>query len=73
MKDPYLIHASSPTTYKSINKDKAKIRNQQNIKLNTGAKEIQQVNPGGLTTAKASGPYFCKPTNFHGYYISRFS
>ena len=32
-------------------------RTQQYIKLNTRAKEIQQVNPGGLTTAKASGPY----------------
>ena len=30
---------------------------QQYIKLNTEAKEIQQVNLGGLTTAKASGPY----------------
>ena len=27
--------------------DKAKIRTQEYIKLNTGAKEIQQVNPGG--------------------------
>ena len=29
-----------------IKGDKAKIRTQQLIKLNTGAKEIQQVNPG---------------------------
>ena len=35
--------------------DKAKIRTQQCIKMNTGAKEIKQVNPVGLTTAKASG------------------
>ena len=27
--------------------DKAKIRTQQYIKLNTGAKDIQQLNPGG--------------------------
>ena len=27
--------------------DKVKIRTQQCIKLNTGAKEMQQVNPGG--------------------------
>ena len=34
------------------------IRTKQLIKLNTGAKEIQQVKtPVGLTTAKASGPY----------------
>ena len=36
---------------KHINKDKqwdkAKIRTQQWIKLNSGAKEIQQANPGG--------------------------
>ena len=30
---------------------------QQYIKLNTRAKEIQQVTPVGLTTAKASGPH----------------
>ena len=36
-----------------IKGDKAKIRTQQYIKLNTGAKEIQQVIPVGLTTAKA--------------------
>ena len=49
MKDPQLINASSPGTYKSIyNKEiKAKIRTQQKIKLNTGAKEIQQLGPGG--------------------------
>ena len=48
MKDPYLINASSPRTYKSRYKkgDKAKIRTQQLIKLNTRANEIQQVNPG---------------------------
>ena len=46
MKDPLLINASFPRTYKSRYKgDKAKIRTQQQIKLNTGANEIQQVNP----------------------------
>ena len=29
---------------------------QQYIELNTGAKEIQQLNPGGLTKDMASGP-----------------
>ena len=45
MKDLLLIHASSPRTYKSRYKkgDKAKIRTQQYIQLNTGAIEIQQV------------------------------
>ena len=59
MKDSLLIHASSSGTYKSRYKkgDKAKIRNQQYINLNTGAKEIQQVNPGGPDTSQASGPY----------------
>ena len=30
---------------------------QKHIILNTGVKEIQQVNTVGLTTSKASGPY----------------
>ena len=49
MKDPLLIHASSPRTYKSRYQkgDKAKVRTQQYIKLNTGATEIQRVNPSG--------------------------
>ena len=34
-----------------IKGDKAKIRTQLFIKLNTGAKEIQQVNCGGYTAA----------------------
>ena len=35
--------------------DKAKIRTQQYIKLNTGEKGIQQVNPVALTADKTSG------------------
>ena len=44
MKDNELIHELSPRTYKSRYKMEIK---QQYIKLNTGAKEIQQLNPGG--------------------------
>ena len=48
MKSPLLIHELSPRIYKSRYKkdDKAKIMTQQYIKLNTRAKEIQQLNPG---------------------------
>ena len=48
MKDPKSIHESFSRTYKSRYKgDIAKIKTQQYIKLNTGAKEIQQLNPDG--------------------------
>ena len=53
MKDPSLIYESSPSTHQSRNNkksDKTKIWNQQNIQLNTVAKEIQQLNPVSLTT-----------------------
>ena len=36
--------------------DKAKIRTQQYIKLNTGAKEIQQVNLGGPDNSQSIRP-----------------
>ena len=39
-----------------IKGDKAKIRTQQYIKLNTGAKEIQQVNPGGPDNSQSIRP-----------------
>ena len=39
-----------------INQDKAKLRTQQLIKLNTGAKEIQQVNPGGPGSSQSIRP-----------------
>ena len=57
-KDPLLINASSPRTYKSRYKKeiKSKIRIQQKIKLNTGAKEIQQVNPGGPDNSQSITP-----------------
>ena len=35
-----------------IKRDKAKIRTQQYIKLNTGAKEIQQANFGGADNSQ---------------------
>ena len=34
-------------TNRDINKDKTKMRTQQYKQLNTGAKEMQQFNPGG--------------------------
>ena len=40
-----------------IKGDKAKIRTQQYIKLNTRAKEIQQVNPGGPDNSQGIRPY----------------
>ena len=40
-----------------IKKDKAKKRTQQVIKLNTGAKEIQQVNPCGPENSQSISPY----------------
>ena len=54
IKDPSLIDVSSLSTYKSRNKqgDISKIRTQQHeqyIQLNTGVKEIQQLNPKALT------------------------
>ena len=39
-----------------IKGDKAKIRTQQKIKQNTGAKEIQQVTPSGLTNSQSLKP-----------------
>ena len=46
MKDPYLINASSPRTYKSRYKRRqSKDKDPAVNNLNTGAKEIQQVNP----------------------------
>ena len=39
-----------------IKGDKAKIRTQQYIKLNTGAKEIQKVNPGGPDNSQSIRP-----------------
>ena len=39
-----------------IKGDKAKIRSQQYIKLNTGAKEIKQVNPGGPDNSQSIWP-----------------
>ena len=53
MKDPLLINASYPRTYKS---DKAKVRTKQYIKMNTGAKEIQQVNPDGPDNSQSIRP-----------------
>ena len=41
------MHHLLEHTNQVIKGDKAKIMTQQYIKLNTGAKEIQQVNPGG--------------------------
>ena len=37
--------------------DRTKIRTQQYMKLNTGAKEIQQINPVGLTTETKCNNY----------------
>ena len=46
MKDPFLIHESCPSTHKE---DKTKIKiNSIYIQLNTGVKEIKQLNPCGL-------------------------
>ena len=42
-----MYHLLKHTNQDIYQGDKAKIRTQQQIKLNTGAKEIQQVNPGG--------------------------
>ena len=39
-----------------IKGDKAKIRSQQYIKLNTRAREIQQVNPGGPDNSQSIRP-----------------
>ena len=39
-----------------IKRDEAKIRSQQYIKLNTGAKEMQQVNPGGPDNSQSIRP-----------------
>ena len=39
-----------------IKGDKAKLRTKQYIKLNTGANEIQQLKPVGLTTAESIKP-----------------
>ena len=47
MKDPLSMHHPLYHIDQDIKGDKAKIRTQQLIKLNTGAKEIQKVNPGG--------------------------
>ena len=46
-----------------IKGDKAKKRTKQLMKLNTGAKEIQQVNPVDLTTAKSIRPL---PSQYSG-------
>ena len=39
-----------------INQDKATIKTQKCIKLNTGAKETQQVNPGGPDNSQSTRP-----------------
>ena len=41
------MHRLLENINQDIKGDKAKIRTQQYIQLNTGAKQIQQVNPGG--------------------------
>ena len=43
-----------------IKGDKSRIRTQQYIQLNTGAKEIQQLNPGG-----PSNRHNIRPQTFH--------
>ena len=59
MKDRYLIHDLSHRTYKPIYKKVVKaimITTQQYIKLNTGAKEIQQLNQGGPDNSQSIRP-----------------
>ena len=48
------MHIPLKHKIKILKGDKAKIRTQQYIKLNTGAKEIQQVNPGGPDNRQAN-------------------
>ena len=43
-------------TNKDIKGDKAKISTQHNIRLNTGAKEIQQANPSGPDNSQSIRP-----------------
>ena len=65
MKDPYLIDASSPSTYTSTYMKEIKQRTQQFIQLNIGAKKTQ-LNPDGpdqrnMTSGSNSPIYTLSP------------